>query len=142
MKADFYIGLGDDARWIATIYGGGHPLEVARVHDLFNSSGDIDDYTEQTYYQMVGSIVEDAHDRDESVRWAENGDQWPHEHQTSAGTDYAYAWNNGCIHVFDLGYMVAQHYPNGARRPSVFPQMLRKHPKNPRARVTSPEEGG
>lgn len=122
MKADFYIGLGEDARWLASIGDGGHPSEITREHDLFNLDGDISDYTEDTFLRMVESIVDDAPDH-VVTRWAYRGDTWPHNYDTSAGTAFTYAWNNGCIHVFEKGYMVAQHYPNGARRPSVFPQM-------------------
>jgi hypothetical protein len=132
MKADFYIGLGENARWLGSIGDGGHPAVVTREHDLFNLDGNIDDYTEDTFVAMVESILDDAPNHVLVARPSVGG-TWPWDHNTSAGTAFAYAWNNGCIHVFEEGYMVAQHYPNGARRPSVFPSMIRKNPTHPAA---------
>lgn len=135
MKADFYIGLGDNARWLGSIATDGGPAEVGRVHDLFNTSGDVADYTEDSFTDAVARIVRDVDADDDSKRqgWlAADDDVWPWPYPSSTLTDYTYAWNNGCIHVFEEGYMVAQHYPNGARRPSAFRNMNpRKHPANP-----------
>jgi hypothetical protein len=130
MRADFYIGLGAEAEWLGSMGDGGHPSEVTSVHDLFNLNGDVDDYTEDTFRQMVESILDDTPDY-VLVSRASTGGWWPWGYDTSVGTPFAYAWNNGCIHVFENGYMVAQHYPNGARRPSTFPSMVRRHPTNP-----------
>lgn len=132
MKADFYIGLGQDARWLGSIRDGGHPAVVAKDHDLFNMDGNVEDYDEDTFVELVNAILADVPDHVPVAR-ADRNDLWPWTYDTSVGTAFTYAWNNGCIHVFEHGYMVAQHYPNGARRPSVFPSMVRKHPVNPRA---------
>jgi len=131
MKADFYIGLGETARWLGSIGEGGEPARMEQ-YDLFNTGSSVEDYTEQSFIDAVRVIVGDAQDDDVPCSvWADRAGEWPHDHNTSADTDYTYAFNNGCIHVFEEGYMVAQHYPNGARRPSVFPSMARKHPVNP-----------
>lgn len=118
MKADFYIGLGEDARWLGSISDHGAPCDVDNGYDLFNTSGANDDYDERSFADAVSSIV-----AADGGHWAESGASWPWVYPTSTGTDYTYAWNNGCIHVFERGYMVAQHYPNGARRASTFPLM-------------------
>lgn len=131
MRADFYVGLGENARWLGSIADGGHPAVMTAQHDLFNLDGNESDYAETTFVGMAESIVNDAHDAGVPVRWAALGAEWPWDYDTSVGTQYTYAWNNGCIHVFEYGYMIAQHYPNGARRPSVFPSMVRHHPANP-----------
>jgi len=121
MNADFYIGLGDNAHWLGSIADQGGPSEIGVHYDLFNVSGDVEDYTEDDFRRAVAGILADAK-ADDAGFSAADGDDWPWDYPTSARTDYTYAWNNGCIHVFDEGYMVAQHYPNGARKPSVFPK--------------------
>jgi len=131
MKADFYIGLGDNARWLGTVLTHGAPSQLDQEVDLFNNGATQEtDYTQETFIERAKNAV-DSNEPDGA--WADDGDTWPHDHNTSVGTDFAYAWNNGCIHVFEEGYMVAQYYPNGARRPSAFPDMVRRHPANPRA---------
>jgi hypothetical protein len=131
MRADFYVGLGDNARWLGSIANGGNPAAVGATHDLFNLDGDQNDYSEKTFVGLVESIITDRHDQGYTVRLASSGGEWPWDYDRSTGTDYTYAWNNGCIHVFEYGFMIAQHYPNGARKPSTFPSMVRKHPANP-----------
>jgi len=119
--ADFYIGLGKTAKWIGSVEGCGAPGDVTANWDLLNEAGAIDDYTETDFRDMVRHIITDARADNAGYR-PEDGDEWPWRHLSSAETDYAYAYNNGCIHVFERGYMVAQHYPNGARRKSEFPE--------------------
>lgn len=131
MKADFYIGLGEQAQWLGTVGEGGEPARMEQ-YDLFNTGSSVREYTEDTWREAVQVIIGDA--KDDGIpgcAWANDGDSWPHDHNTSVDTDNAYAFNNGCIHVFEEGYMVAQHYPNGARRPSTFPAMVRQHPDEP-----------
>jgi hypothetical protein len=136
MKADFYVGLGAQARWLGSTQVNGAPAELDQLVDLFNNGATQEsDYTEDTFVQRAFLAVNAAKTLGDGQlgAWSDIGDTWPHDHDTSVGTDFAYAWNNGCIHVFEEGYMVAQYYPNGARRPSTFPSMVRQHPPNPRA---------
>lgn len=121
VNADFYVGLGKTARWLGSIADGGAPGDITADYDLFNISADVDPYTEDDFRDMVASIIADAKADDAGF---DPADGWPWEHRSSTGTDFTYAFNNGCIHVFENGYMVAQHYPNGARRQSEFPEHL------------------
>lgn len=137
MDADFYIGLGDTAVWLGSVRGMGDPATI-QGFGLFNDNLDHsrDDYGEADYRALVAEIIDAAADLyadgDHDVdSWSADSEEWPWDHDTSVGTSYAYAWNNGCIHVFEEGYLMAQHYPNGARRPSSFPSMVRQHPANP-----------
>jgi hypothetical protein len=135
MKADFYIGLGENARWLGSIGDYGHPGQLAAEVDLFNINNinsEFEDYTEDTFVQLVEEIMDELPEHVIMSR-ASTGGTWPWDHNTSAQTRFTYAFNNGCIHVFEEGYMVAQHYPNGARKPSAFPSMVRHHPANPEA---------
>jgi len=128
MDADFYIGLGANAVWLGGVEGAGDPAAVA-TFDLFNDhqGGSRDSYDESDFRAVVAEIIQSHQalaDRDVDG-WTDT-DGWPWKHDDSSDTDYTYAWNNGCIHVFDQGYLIAQHYPNGARKRSEFPRMTTK----------------
>lgn len=134
MDADFYVGLGESAVWLGSVAGLGDPA-TAQGFGLFNDGpGFRDDYDESDYRELVRDIVTSGQalpDADAQGWLADEGDPWPWDYDRSNDTDYAYMWVNGCIHVFQDGYLLAQHYPNGARRPSSFPAMIRQHPTDP-----------
>jgi hypothetical protein len=127
--ADFYVGLGDDAEWIGSLGDLGTPSHQDRF-GLFGPPVTGDAYTEASFRDIVGSIVgaaiEDGYGWDASYGW-------PWGHPDSNGTDYAYAYVNGTIHVFEKGFnaqenvhgafLITLHYPNATRKPGRFPTM-------------------
>lgn len=120
-NADFYVGLGEDAAWIGSVSVDGSTADMDDA-GLFGSDGLDELYTEAHYRSVIDEILDVADDADRGYL-AANGDVWPWPWKDSTGSDMAYAFAKGCIHVFERGYLVALHYPNGARNPSRFPPL-------------------
>lgn len=121
-NADFYIGLGEDAKWIGSLSVDGSTADMDDAGLFGPPPDDMELYTETTFLNVVLDVLGLADDADRGYL-AANLDPWPWPWKDSVGTDMAYAFAKGCIHVFERGYLVALHYPNGARNPSRFPQL-------------------
>jgi hypothetical protein len=135
-SADFYIGLGENARWIGTVERDGSPADLDD-RGLFGPAADGEGhtgaYTEDTFLAVVREHVRAVvRDTDVDGHLAEDGDSWPWPVPDSSMTDYVYSYNNGSIHVAESGigddgqhhqYQVALHYPNGTRKPVKLPRV-------------------
>lgn len=114
-SADFYVGLGDSAEWLGSVIQDAHPREM-ELRCLLGSSAEdaptATDYTETTFRDIVGLMAD-----------VDPEDGWPWSYPDSGDTDYVYVWNNGSITVYERGYQIALHYPNGARQPAKFRRM-------------------
>jgi hypothetical protein len=123
--ADFYVGLGADAEWLGTICAEGTEVHMLTA-GLLGTSEDKGRYTEFTYRDLVRDIVTRGIELDQGYS-PFVGDEWPWAYPDSGGTANVYAWKNGSIHVFEGSpqgaFLTAVHYPNGARKPSVFPTL-------------------
>lgn len=128
-SADFYIGLGRDAEWLGSLEADGTAAEMDE-YNLFGP-GDPDDdlFTEDTFRRIVWDVLAEARGENRGHMRA-SGDAWPWEYpDSSSGTDMVYVFNNGSIHVFERNgddglFQIALHYPNGTRKPAVFPRMV------------------
>jgi hypothetical protein len=120
-KADFYLGRGPGAQWLGSVVDYGSPADVASENLFREARGN---YTEDSYLERVRQIMLDANQDAHWPRspWATQR-TWPHEHATSADTDYAYAYTKNAVWVFRQGHLLAIHHPNGASAVEHFPIM-------------------
>jgi hypothetical protein len=84
-RVDFYVGRGESAEWLGSYPFDGYP------HGVFSPGMFADPMTEQAWRIWVAEWLDDP----------EQGWPWPWE--TSATTDYAYAWDDGVIYGSSFG---------------------------------------
>ena len=91
-KADFYVGIKDEAEWLGSIgmdgYPEGPPLEYGVILCV----------TEEAYRDAVAKML--AGD-EYSIKPSE---AWPWPWPTSDTTDYAYTWYGGTVKASIAGY--------------------------------------
>jgi hypothetical protein len=123
-SADFYLGLGVEAEWIGSIGQDARPCDM-QPYLLFGPAPEGHEYGREQFVQAAKDAIADA--IAEGHGWdPDKGDTWPWDHHTSRGTGHAYCYHeNRNVHVFEDGFLVALHYPNGTRKPAEFPKMTR-----------------
>lgn len=129
-SADFYVGIGSEAEWIGTVGADGSTADMDDA-GLFGPAPGDDDYTEGTFRAIVHRYVAELADgSDEEGYLASRGHPWPWKGLSESRAGMIYCYNKGSIHVFERTdggadgkpghYLVALHYPNGTRKPTVF----------------------
>jgi hypothetical protein len=97
-RADFYVGRGPDAEWLGSIAFDGYPDG--------NPEPVLDAQSEESYRALVGRVLDEERDH---ATLPEMGWPWPWE--TSATTDFAYAWDDGVwISPFGRQWVKANDY--------------------------------
>lgn len=93
-RADFYVGRGKDAEWLGSIAWDGYPNALNCV--------DAQNLEEFKLFVSALGVRED-------FTWPKDG--WPWPWKTSAGTDYAYAWDEG-VHIcaYGCGWMTPKEW--------------------------------
>jgi len=131
--ADFYVGLGDQAEWLGSLSLDGSQASVDDA-GLFDPLPSEATYTETTFRTIVAHLLAHAIEADAGYS-AKAGDVWPWPYPDSGGTDMAYVYVNGSIHIFERGdrqeldkveagqTLITLHYPNGSRKISYFKRM-------------------
>lgn len=144
-RADFYIGRGKDARWLGSCAYDGYP-----------GSGLRKVITAQTQEGFELAVAARIAARDDGTK-PEDG--WPWPWKDSRTTDYAYAWDEGCVYIAYFGYkwrtLAEQEAHDGSgedededgTKACVFPDMtaVQKVTYGPRSGVlvlTFPRESG
>ncbi|MGW4484304.1 hypothetical protein ACWEOE_10750 [Amycolatopsis sp. NPDC004368] len=89
-RADFYVGRGESAEWIGSITWDGYPDGIDG--NVFESD------TEDSYRRAVDAFFVK---RDDVTRPTEF---WPWPWETSATTDYAYAFEDGVVYASSFGH--------------------------------------
>lgn len=89
-RADFYIGTGKDAEWLGSVALDGYRWEEEPDNLLILSP----DAT--TFRTVVTGILKDRHD----ATLPEQG--WPWPWNDSKTTDYAYAFKDGKVQIFNF----------------------------------------
>jgi len=89
--ADFYVGRGEHAQYLGT-KDRGHPTVVNVWASFQNRSAE--QYTGETF-SVIAATLADTH-------------TWPHEHDDSSKTAWAYCWDKGTTYVYHHGVEVAQ----------------------------------
>lgn len=91
IRADFYIGRGEEAEWRVSLAFEGSP---EKVEDILRS---------QSKTEFVNLARQKS--------WSRHS-EWPWGWQTSHQTDYAYAWDDGQVWVskFGRGWVPAEAY--------------------------------
>jgi hypothetical protein len=94
-EADFYLGRGPNAEYLGSTqtFQDGDP-EAVDAWAIFQSVSE-EEYTEQDYRDEVSHLV--APDR-----------AWPHPHDNSEATEWAYAYDQGTVYVYRFGVEMAQ----------------------------------
>lgn len=87
-RADFWIGRGTDAEWLGSISWGGEPENLPTV-------------LKQTCCMGYKVAVQRLLPTREDATLPRQG--WPWPYLTSAGTDYAYTWDDGQLLVSHFG---------------------------------------
>lgn len=121
-NADFYIGLGHEAKYLGSLEFDASPAEMDDM-GLFGPATD-GDFTEDTFREIVESCAEEPNAFHAT---------WPWSYPDSSGTDLVFAFVRGSVHVFERGerdgqtgqFLVALHYPNGARKATAFPAQVK-----------------
>jgi hypothetical protein len=114
-SAAFYIGMGAESELVATAAKDAAPADMDD-RGLFGPA-DTGEYTEVTFLEIAGEAQKEAG-----------------KLKVHTAPDMAYVFKNGSVLVFErvahkaVGiadfYQVALHYPNGARRPQHFPEVV------------------
>lgn len=111
--ADFYVGIGEDARWVGSLREDGYPHSVADFRPVN------DTWNEQVFRATVASMVS---------LWLEVGGHAVLSHvgdpiEPGARARYTYALqpHNGVVHVFRDCRLIELRYPTGARKDTPFP---------------------
>lgn len=89
-RADFYVGRGASAEWIGSIGYDGYPEGIEG--DLFNVS------TEEEFRTSINDFLRSRDD----ATFTDDGWPWPWD--TSAKTDFAYAFDGGMVWAACFGY--------------------------------------
>lgn len=104
--ADFYVGRGENARYLGTRQYGSPDLLSA--WSAFSSPDqDTTEYTVDDYVATVRRLLE--------VRGCEPLEIDP------ADMPFSYSFDKGAVYVDHGGYLAAVIYSNGSRKRSVFP---------------------
>lgn len=118
-RADFYVGRGEQAEWLGSIPWDGYP---AGAPSLLIGITD-----EAAYRKAVEAVL--SEDEECSTR-PEQGWPWPWE--DSRTTDYAYAFDDGCVwwscfgREWRRGPELEGEYPEEAPKTAVFPDMSKR----------------
>jgi len=119
-RADFWVGRGESAEWIGSVGFDGYPSGVA--FDVWRRTVD-----EHSFRQEVAHMLA----RRDDARLPENGWPWPWE--TSATTEWAYAFDDGRVWQSKFGgpwlpFGTTPLLPaEGRATPNaIFPKMPRK----------------
>lgn len=97
--ADFYVGRGPAAEYLGSAAFMGSPSLIG----TFNGAGglwsifqsrDEEEFTVTDFREAVSDMVEHT--------------SWPHVHDDSTGTEWAYAYDTGTVYVYHLGVEMAQ----------------------------------
>lgn len=113
--ADFYIGIGDDARWIGSVETDGQPWNVQGFDPLHGVWG------EHTFQNRVALITGQHLDRGARACHADDAGCRPIEPGQRGRYAYALQPHNGVVHVFRDGRLIELRYPTGARKVTPFP---------------------
>jgi|SRR6185436_803532 len=102
-RVDFYVGRGETAEWLGSYPFDGYPDGVfGDVRDNQEVFGPIErgePVAEGAWRSLVAGFLTENADR---ATLPEQGWPWPWE--TSATTDYAYAWDDGVIYGSCFGH--------------------------------------
>lgn len=90
-RADFYVGLGAEAKWIGSVAWDGYEWEEDPTSALMQSE------TEADFLAAVQAIAKARED------WTSPSDGWPWPWENSQTTDRAYCFDRGAVHVFVFG---------------------------------------
>ena len=116
-RADFYVGRGESAEWLGSIAWDGYPDGIA-----------VELHAARTEADWRAAVERFLSGRDDASRPAEG---WPWPWDTSATTDYAYAFDNGRVHASCFGgkwYRSTSKKlaDDGSGKVAVFPDMKDK----------------
>lgn len=95
-RVDFYSGRGEEAEWLGSYPFDGFPGSVFDVENTFAAPT-----TDEQWRAWVTNWLTDSEHGDRSTL-PEMGWPWPWE--TSATTDYAYAWDEGVVYGSSFGH--------------------------------------
>lgn len=94
-RADFYVGRGESAEWLGSVpydgYPDGIPIDIVRPKDAAS-------IPEADFRVAVAQFLTE----DDGATTPEMGWPWPWD--TSHTTDYAYAWDGGCVWACCFGH--------------------------------------
>lgn len=124
MAHDFYAGRGPDATYLGTLYA--RYLDNARPLNLLDglvlrSDHQGGTYTADTWRDRVhGLLAATGHTNvtavaDDDSRAAQLR-AWPHDHDDSRGTEWAWFFDHGAIYLHHWGKLTAVFYPNGGSK--------------------------
>lgn len=92
-RADFYVGIGQDAEWIGSDAYSGYPgAEAGGVPNAILKAK-----TEKAFRRAVARRIDQPHGTKPEQGWP-----WPWEN--SRTTDYAYAWHDGGVMISPHGH--------------------------------------
>lgn len=121
MVADFYVGRGETAEYLGSVWGDGTttgvtPEELRAFTRWQGTEHHL--YEERDYRADVAHLIESA----DHVGDRSNGpEKWPHRYGTSGASDWAYCFDKASVHIFEEGHLVATILCNGARKEAEFP---------------------
>lgn len=120
-RADFYIGRGAAATYIASIFGPPARPDVVDPHRRFTVSKPGAKFSEHMFRESVRSLL--------LIQPGNPMPPWPHDYSTSALTDWVYAYDGGSVFLYRYGFLVGVIYCNGPsehegrRKKAIFPDM-------------------
>lgn len=114
--ADFYVGRGETATYLGSIWGTNVDPESLKAITRFQSQSD-DLYDESDYRLDVKSLIAD----EDTYEITAPPESWPHRYATSGASDWAYCFDKATVHVFEEGRLVLSLLCNGARKEAEFP---------------------
>jgi hypothetical protein len=114
--ADFYIGRGETAQYLGSIWGANVDPESLKAITRFQSATDVL-YDEIDFRRDVTSLILDG----TTFEKAATGKTWPHHYATSGTSDWAYCYDKATVHVYEEGRLVLSLLCNGARKEADFP---------------------
>lgn len=97
-RVDFYVGRGEQAEWLGSYPFDGYPEGVFGDHadmSLFREPGP----TEAEWRHWVASFLANGEAKSTTPDMG-----WPWPWETSATTDYAYAWDDAAIYGSCFGH--------------------------------------
>lgn len=122
-QADFYLGspAAEDMHYLGTVFDG--DPNTVDLWSNFQTLTDVE-FAERTFIATVAGMVDTK--------------EWPHDHDTSADTPWAYCWHVGTLYVYrhgvEMGRIMSnlcKRQPDGGgglafrpRRPSAFPSRI------------------